>query len=982
MSSIVPSTSFVSKEDIIEKIKASAGRYPTGAEALSWYYANWFPMDKSFESYYNEHPKYVTYRLQPAFSFSETLIRASEGDSINVSVSIETTSTPSLSYVISPSDSITGSSSGSISFANSGNKKVGNVSFTINDDAALEQDEMITITFSNPSGGNLLTSKVTVIVNPSDVVIPSKKPVLSIRDPLFVFEDGTLITDDNYDESVFSNSIYLSYIIERSFIENDIYKDDFPTETTVEWNTIDLESTTGKPRATAIAGYDYTKTSGKSYFYRNERNVEIRVKVSSGVIESRDNYGASTIAVELKNPTGGELDEEASWCRSPSSYADKESVKTNTSAYYAHRFDESSLTAWRITTDVNGRNPKTEIWENGVLLASYNRGASMAEASVGSNIYFRSIGKKETTSETEIILDFALTKIKSVQEVSSTTEMSVYSKTGIKFFVLEEKEKTTGNAETFFVWDDIALRVDGVADSVSFGETLYEKDTFVVLDVDGIRSRSYWKIKRNKIVNVSEKYIPLLTARIPEVVSGFLQTTADTYTITPDDRFCVIPFEGGTWWWWLGFPYKTDIPITSEDGPKIKTVRHAENDLGYTVIDEHRGLILRKGKKYGNRYSVYSESFYGTDLIEPTSMEDFKLTANLSEESDTGISKTDKITNDTTPTLVGSCMAGSLVQARNSSGSVIGEASCSVNNTYSITTNTLETGTQLISMSYEDVSGFSSYNSISVEVDTTTSGTCSISVYVSGGVARAIISGWIEEGSTVNTIEIFDILGASISCELENVVYGINGNWSFSIEPVVTSLELNDTILILKVYHTDVAGNTSLSEATSNPANKFLFVADWMLVSYSFSDGNDMDTRTKITIPKEIGGDYSGWGRSGQSFQTFGGDNKGTGYESVLVNVKGISDSYPNKPIVVEYRAGWYGRAGRNPVVLSATFWKGGTPIKSGFTWYNNTAEKTLNLNSLGTVITEYIRSEGSIGQRVALATYDPLSGTGYLVNK
>ena len=74
----------------------------------------------------------------------------------------------------------------------------------------------------------------------------------------------------------------------------------------------------------------------------------------------------------------------------------------------------------------------------------------------------------------------------------------------------------------------------------------------------------------------------------------------------------------------------------------------------------------------------------------------------------------------------------------------------------------------------------------------------------------------------------------------------------------------------------------------------FTFDADYIVLTYSFTDGVDLDTRTKVTVP-HIGqttlADSIGWCCSeqwpadGTPILTWGGDNTGTGFESVLIDL-------------------------------------------------------------------------------------------------
>ena len=197
-----------------------------------------------------------------------------------------------------------------------------------------------------------------------------------------------------------------------------------------------------------------------------------------------------------------------------------------------------------------------------------------------------------------------------------------------------------------------------------------------------------------------------------------------------------------------------------------------------------------------------------------------------------------------------------------------------------------------------------------------------------------------------------------------------------------------------------VASDGIYNGATSAPfafaiQQAFVFDADYMLLTYQFTDGLDLDTRTRIVTP-DVGQDtqpeYIGWGvasvwpAAGTPLLDWGGDNTGTGFESVLVNVAQLKASYPSATnLVIDLRAFWYNTQGFQPVNVAATLWKGGTPIKQGaggnpaFSFTNPTATATLNIASVGKQITlaPTTNKQQSSGERVATLTYNLATNTG-----
>lgn len=165
------------------------------------------------------------------------------------------------------------------------------------------------------------------------------------------------------------------------------------------------------------------------------------------------------------------------------------------------------------------------------------------------------------------------------------------------------------------------------------------------------------------------------------------------------------------------------------------------------------------------------------------------------------------------------------------------------------------------------------------------------------------------------------------------------------------------------------------------------FDADWIMATFEFTDGADLDTRTRIAIP-DIGQDaqpkYLGWAvlssypGVGVPIITWGGDNTGTGFESVLINVSRFKELFPSETqFTVDLRGFWFNAPGVNPVIAAVTLWKGGTPIHNGcfnFCWTNPTALFTGTIDSVPKVITLFPPNGSestSSGERLATLKYD-----------
>ena len=206
------------------------------------------------------------------------------------------------------------------------------------------------------------------------------------------------------------------------------------------------------------------------------------------------------------------------------------------------------------------------------------------------------------------------------------------------------------------------------------------------------------------------------------------------------------------------------------------------------------------------------------------------------------------------------------------------------------------------------------------------------------------------------------------------------------------SASVTATASITKIEEVVVSLASSLTASVTIPSselyvsvNRFTFDADYLMVQYKFTDGQDLDTRTRVVTP-DIGQDttaeYLGFGANfcgSGNFNTngvwpvgttFSGnnyilkhacDNTGTGFEAVLVNLNNFSTAYPSEnELTIDCRGWWYSLVGTNNVKLILTLWKGGTIVAPTFnnnslpthyTFTNPTASNTLVIESSGKVV-------------------------------
>lgn len=261
------------------------------------------------------------------------------------------------------------------------------------------------------------------------------------------------------------------------------------------------------------------------------------------------------------------------------------------------------------------------------------------------------------------------------------------------------------------------------------------------------------------------------------------------------------------------------------------------------------------------------------------------------------------------------------------------------------------------------------------------------------------------------------------------VTYTLNGApQGTATSPLnITGLSENQSYVVVL---TDSNGCEARSEFTLGQTS-FTYAADYIMVTYEFekddnNNGDDLDTRTAIRVPdvgQNDGSLYLGYGGGGSigyaqngdvlwnvtaegqaatsyvsywpnstnPYLIWGGDNQGTGFESVLIDINEFKAAYPSATeMTIDHRAWWWGDESTKPVNVKATLWKGGTPVKvstSGtgkYYWNNPASTETLVVDSVGRVITVQ-GTEATIGntksERIATFKYNLTTGAGLLDN-
>ena len=190
---------------------------------------------------------------------------------------------------------------------------------------------------------------------------------------------------------------------------------------------------------------------------------------------------------------------------------------------------------------------------------------------------------------------------------------------------------------------------------------------------------------------------------------------------------------------------------------------------------------------------------------------------------------------------------------------------------------------------------------------------------------------------------------------------------------------------------TQTATNSPTPTPTHTPfsTGAFNFDADYIVLTYAFTDGSDLDTRTRMTSPN-IGqtGDnqFIGWCGLAQfpepptaPILEWSGDNTGVGFESVLINLIELKSQYPaTGDVSIDLAALWYGTPGTNPVVIDCMMYKGGTMYldTENFIFYNDGYTGAYAVASLGTVVNLNI-SDCVPGDHVSTLQYNVVTFNG-----
>jgi len=177
--------------------------------------------------------------------------------------------------------------------------------------------------------------------------------------------------------------------------------------------------------------------------------------------------------------------------------------------------------------------------------------------------------------------------------------------------------------------------------------------------------------------------------------------------------------------------------------------------------------------------------------------------SDLASSSDTGVSNSDNITSDNTPTIIGNGEAGATVVITDADGNEVGSTVVGEDGTYSITTSELSDGEQTLTITATDTAGNIDTDTQTITVDTTASdmGDLAITNIVDneGDYSSVTISGTGAEAG--NTITLFD----ENNNEVGTAQVQEDGTWSADISNL-SGTPVNDNEFF-KATETDTAGN-------------------------------------------------------------------------------------------------------------------------------------------------------------------------------
>ena len=115
--------------------------------------------------------------------------------------------------------------------------------------------------------------------------------------------------------------------------------------------------------------------------------------------------------------------------------------------------------------------------------------------------------------------------------------------------------------------------------------------------------------------------------------------------------------------------------------------------------------------------------------------------------------------------------------------------------------------------------------------------------------------------------------------------------------------------------------------------------ADHLIITYQFDriGGRDLDTRTKLTYPRQSLTLGCGFNSSDNGIY-WSGDNQGYGVESCHIDLTSFA---PNETIKIDCKAFWHSQKNSGDMSIDVRAYQGGSMTKSGFQFINVGGEET-----------------------------------------
>lgn len=229
------------------------------------------------------------------------------------------------------------------------------------------------------------------------------------------------------------------------------------------------------------------------------------------------------------------------------------------------------------------------------------------------------------------------------------------------------------------------------------------------------------------------------------------------------------------------------------------TTADIDGNWSYTFRTLSQGTysITAKAQSEGEALSQSSNS---VSLIVDTTAPTVSGLPDLTASSDTGLSSTDNITRDTTPTFTGSCSAGSEVDVYLNGGAYFTFGNCSSSN-FSLTTSEMIGGTYSVIFKEVDIAGNVSTASATTTITVDTASPSISSVASSTGATTASISWTTNEGAT-STLR----YGTTVSYGSTSTSNSTTTSHAYSLSGLSEG-----TLYHFQVVSTDTAGNTTTS---------------------------------------------------------------------------------------------------------------------------------------------------------------------------